>query len=179
MTGSPELDWVLRELASLSAHGLAPVLFGGWAKELLAAWPGGPHDDLDVLVRARQIDELDAFILARGGQPFAPKRHPHKRAYVVSGILVELFLVTADRDDLVTDFYGRYRRVWTAPISRPLVVAGRRIELATPDTIVAYERDHRYVQDALFATQPGLRAAIAGSYGSDYLQCRHPFPTPR
>lgn len=181
MTSSPGIDWVLGELASLTQHGLAPVLFGGWAKELRARelradWPDDPHEDLDVLVRADHIDELDSYITDRSVQPFTPKRHPHKRAYLTSGMLVEMFLVTADRDGLVTDFYGSYRRVWTDPISRPLVVAGRCIDVATPDTIVAYERDHRRVQDAWFATQPGLRAQIASVYGEGYLPCRHPFP---
>lgn len=178
MNGSPGIGWVLGELASLTRYGLAPVLFGGWAKELLAGWPDDPHEDLDVLVRADQIGELDAYILDRGVPPFAPKRHPHKRAYVTAGMLVELFLVTTARDGLVTDFYGKYRRVWTDPISQPLVVAGRCIDVATPDTIVAYERDHRQVQDAWFATRPGLRAQVSSVYSAGYLPCRHPFPVP-
>jgi hypothetical protein len=173
---APSLEWVLQELASLAAHGLRPILFGGWAKQLLGRWPGGPHQDLDVLVRAQRIEELDAYLAARRAQPFSPKRHPHKRGYLLAGTLVELFLVSQQGDELVTDFYGGYRRVWPAPISSELVVSGQPIELATPATILAYERDHRHVQDALFASQPGLREQLLGSYGLDYVPCRHPFP---
>jgi hypothetical protein len=176
--GGPTVEWVIGELAALGAHGLSPVLFGGWAKELLGGWTGGRHGDLDVLVRARRIDELDACIRARGGEPLAGKRHPHKRAYVSAGTLVELFLVTAEGSDLVTDFYGRYRRVWSPPISAPMVVAGQRIEVATAATIVGYERDHRLVQDALFACQPGLRPPAAELDESGHVPCRHPFGRP-
>lgn len=176
--GGPTLGWVLAELAALRTHDLAPVLFGGWAKELLAGWTGGPHRDLDVLVRARRIGELDAYIRARGGEPFTLKRHPHKRAYFSAGPLVELFLVIAEGNDLVTDFYGRYRRVWAPPVSAPLVVSGQRIEVATPATIAGYERDHRHVQDALFACRPDLRPPAAELDESGHVPCRHPFARP-
>jgi hypothetical protein len=167
-----ELTTVLEELAALTRAGLEPVLFGGWAKELLGIHPAWPHDDLDVLVTSSGIDGLEQFIVTRGAEPFAPKRHAHKRAYESAGMLVELFLVRHEDGQLVTDFYGRYRRVWSRPVGRPLRLAGRTLSVATPDTISAYERDHRRVQDAMFAAHPGLREEFIRRYGQPYIPGR-------
>jgi hypothetical protein len=174
-----ELDHVLGELAALRNAGLEPVLFGGWAKELLGmeAWP---HGDLDVLVRAADIHELDAYIARRGAEPIAAKRHPHKRAYTVDGHATELFLLVGEDGELVTDFYGRYRRAWPEPLSRPLRIAGRTIEVATEQTIIDYERDHHRIQDAMFAAHPGLRDEFIRSYGRAYIPGRRLLaPEPR
>jgi len=170
-----DLAWVLGELESLAGHGLEPVLFGGWAKELLGAWPPWRHEDLDVLVRAPTIDRLGAYIAARGAEPCAAKRHPHKRAYQLDGTLVELFLVLTEHGTPVTHFYGRYRREWPEPLSRPLLVGGRTVEVATPATIIAYEGDHHRVQDALYAIHPGLQEEFIRRYGERYVPLRRPF----
>jgi hypothetical protein len=173
----PTLAWVLDELALLADYRLAPVLFGGWSKELLGVWTAATHEDLDILVRAEDIAQLDAYIAARGADPFAPKRHAHKRAYLEGGRLVELFLMCPDGQGYVTDFYGRYRRVWPAPISRRVTVSGRCVEVASAETVIAYERDHWQVQEALYATHPELRGELRRIYGVEYAPCRHPFPT--
>jgi hypothetical protein len=166
---------VVDELAAMRGHGLAPVLFGGWAKELLAAWPPGqPHEDLDVLVVARDMAALDAFVAARAVVPF--KRHAHKLGYLRAGRLVEMVLVTPTAQGLVTDFYGSYRRRWLAPLSCDAPFAGHTEAVATPANIAAYERDHPHIQDALYAAQPELRAEFDRRYGSARIPCRNPFP---
>jgi hypothetical protein len=168
------LDWVLDELAVMRGHGLAPVLFGGWAKELLGAWPDEPHDDLDVLVVAEDTGDLDAFIAARGATPFRHKRHAHKRAYLDRDRLVELFLVRPAPAGLVTDFYGHYRRSWLSPLARDVGVGDHTVAVATPRNIAAYEGDHARVQDALYASRPELRAEVVRRHGSARIPCRNP-----
>jgi hypothetical protein len=175
-TATSTLDWVLDELDLIRRDGLAPVLFGGWAKELLGAWPAEPHDDLDVLVVADEIAELDAFVAGRAATPFHAKRHAHKRAYLDRGRLVELFLVRPEAGALVTDFYDRYRRPWLSPLAMDLSIGARTVAVATPRNITAYEADHAHVQDALYAAHPDVRAEFVRRYGSARIPCRNPFP---
>jgi hypothetical protein len=62
------------------------------------AWVAG-DDSLHVDGLVAELDEI-------GG-----KRFPHKRAFVLDGVMVELFLVQRDADGLFTTFWGT-RRNW-------------------------------------------------------------------
>jgi hypothetical protein len=169
------LDWVVAELARLDDAGLRPVLFGGWAKQLHGAWPPAPHGDLDVLVHAGSPAPIDAYIAARGADAYAPKAHPHKRAYVADGHLVELFAVGGSPDAPVTDFYGHYARPWPTPLATAHTLpGGRTIQLASAPVIAGYEADHHRIQDALHCATPGLRDELIARYGTPYAPCRHP-----
>ncbi|TDO59971.1 hypothetical protein EV651_108319 [Kribbella sp. VKM Ac-2571] len=44
------------------------------------------------------------------------KRFPHKRAFEIDGIMVELFLVQTDATGPFTDFWGVARHDWPADV---------------------------------------------------------------
>jgi hypothetical protein len=167
---------VLDELDEIARRGTHPVLFGGWAKELHGASTRRPHRDLDVLIVGRHISDLDALCASGNRIPLAPKRHVHKRAYTLDGVLVELLLVVADRDGLVTDFYGHYARPWLSPLDVEVGVGDRRVAVASAPNIAAYDRDHTHVQDAMFAAYPWVRAQYRARFGTTYAPNRNPFP---
>lgn len=171
------LEHVHEVLDALDASGLSPCLFGGWAKELHGVWEHGAHGDIDILVRADDIAALDAFLRAGSLPEFLPKRHVHKRAYWHRGILVELFHLRPAPDGTTTDFYGQFVRPWRSPLACTLQASdGRRIEVATADNIIAYERDHPRIQDAFYAAFPAIRAEIEQRYGDLRMPYRKFFP---
>lgn len=104
-----------RVLEELEAERLAPLVFGGWAGELLGLEPVRPHKDIDLLVGA-EADSVDAFVAER--HEVQAKRFSHKRAFVEDGELVELFLV--DPATGTTKFWDRLVVEW--PSLEPVIV---------------------------------------------------------
>jgi hypothetical protein len=107
-----DLRFVKRVLALLADEGIAAWVFGGWAEELLGQLV--PADDRRAVDRLlERLEEIPA------------KRLDHKRAFVLHGVMVELFLVRRDDEGLFTSFWG-VRRPWpgdTLDDDRPLPVA--------------------------------------------------------
>ncbi|WP_437295552.1 nucleotidyltransferase domain-containing protein [Sorangium sp. So ce426] len=161
----PTWDAVVRELDDLRAFGLDAVLFGGWAKELLAGWRYGPHEDIDLLVVCSEIDRIDAFVRASGRAPFAAKRHAHKRAYRSEGVLVEALHVVPAADGWTTRFFARHVHRWQTPLARDVALGERRIAVVTADNVRAYEREHHLVEAAFYAEHPQFEAEIRARYG--------------
>jgi hypothetical protein len=118
-----DLRFVERTRSLLADEGIEAWVFGGWAEELLGLAAPRPHGDLDLLVAAddwRAVDRL----LERLDEIEA-KRFEHKRASVLDGVMVELFLVRCDGEGLFTSFWG-VRRPWpedTLDDGGPLPVA--------------------------------------------------------
>jgi hypothetical protein len=107
-------------------------VFGGWAEELLGIGPARAHGDIDLLVLANGWSAVDELLTELDEIP--AKRFPHKRAFVLDGVMVELFLVRRDDDALFTTFWGE-RREWPAdtldddgpiPVALAAAVAGYR-----------------------------------------------------
>lgn len=73
---------------------------------------------------------MDEF-LARGDvQEIVAKRFPHKRAFEVDGVMVELFLVQSDEAGWFTDFWGVARHDWPADVFE-VEAGGLRVASAT------------------------------------------------
>jgi len=129
-----DLQFVERTLSLLADEGIEARVFGGWAEELLGLAEPRPHGDLDLLVAGddwRGVDRL----LERLDEIEA-KRFEHKRAFVLEGVTVELFLVRRDDAGLFTSFWD-VRRPWPddtldddgeLPLASAAAVAGYRAQ---------------------------------------------------
>lgn len=161
------LEQVWVELDAVSAAGLTPIVFGGWAKEWLGGWTHGPHGDLDLLIVAESIDPIDAFVQRHVP---APGKQPqvHKRTYRCPGGHVELVLVESSAAGLSTNCYGHHVHHWQAPLGCAVNVEARRPIVATPGNIVAYERNYRRVEQAFHRAWPDVHADLVRTYGDPY-----------
>ncbi len=100
-------------------------LFGGWAEEVRGLAAPRAHADVDLLYAADDWRRVDALIDARGLDEIRPKRLGHKRAFVLDGTMVELFLVKRDaRGTLYTEFWG-VRHEWPSDTLDKLGLASR------------------------------------------------------
>ena len=120
--GGPEVavndTTFLMKVTSLLDDALVNVwLFGGWAEELQGLAPARGHRDVDLLYPAQDFDRVDALIRT---EPvlveIVAKRFAHKRAFLLDGVMVELFLVRADADGYCTDLPGGVTHRWPADV---------------------------------------------------------------
>lgn len=169
------IEQVWLELHQMSTHGLAPIVFGGWAKEWLGVWPHGAHGDLDVLIPGDDIGRLDAFARLRD-QPPGKRPHPHKRAYRCEGGIVELMLIEPSAGGFITNCYGHHQHHWQSPLGRAVRVGLHQPMVATPANIVAYERDYRRIEQAFFTAYPDLHAALVREHGDPHAPYDKFFP---
>ena len=92
-----DLDFVVRAVDLLWSRGIRTWVFGGWGEELRGLAPPREHADLDLLYPARDWDRVDELRL----DWVDAKRLPWKRAFVLEGTVVELFLVERDERGVV------------------------------------------------------------------------------
>jgi hypothetical protein len=127
-----------RVVALLGGAGVEIWIFGGWAEELLGLSDPREHADVDLLYVAEDWSGVDAFLVEMA--EVTAKRFPHKRAFVLDGVLVELLLVQRDRDGYFSRFPAIDYR-WP-----PDVVAEHgRLPVAGRESVVAYRNDHHVV----------------------------------
>lgn len=104
-----DLFYVQRVMTLLEAQGIVTWLFGGWAEELHGLIPPRVHQDVDLLYRGDSFAPVDRYLRAGEVQEITAKRFPHKRAFMLDGVMTEIFLV---RPDLTADFWGWMHYVW-------------------------------------------------------------------
>lgn len=102
-----DLAFVERAVGLLDAHGIGTWIFGGWGEELRGLIRPREHVDLDLLYPAADWSEVDALPL----DWVEGKRFPWKRAFVLEGTTVELFLVQRDERGWFTELKRR-RHDW-------------------------------------------------------------------
>jgi hypothetical protein len=141
-----DLPLLLRVLAMLRAAGLAPLVSGGWAEELLRLVEPRVHRDIDLLLSANSFAGLDR-LLAEGSGAFAEiraKRFAHKRAFLFEGVMVELTLVESGQDGPVTLFWGDVVFRWLTPLAaaEPLTVGGVSVVVVSVANLMHYRQMH-------------------------------------
>lgn len=115
-----------RVVSLLFGHGVDTWVFGGWAEEIRALSQPREHRDIDLLYPAHDFGRVDALFRQGALREIAGKRFPHKRAFELDGVMVELLLVRRDGARLYTDFWAAVRHVWpddTLSTARGLRVA--------------------------------------------------------
>ena len=132
-----DLAFVERAVGLLDAHNIETWIFGGWGEELRGLIRPREHVDLDVLYPAADwsaVDELP-FDWIEG------KRFPWKRAFILEGTTVELFLV--QRDD-----HGWYTALKRRRHDWPENVLATNGELRIASTAALASFRHSYRVDA-------------------------------
>ena len=128
-------------VADLSGAGLRPLVFGGWAEQLLGLTPPRSHSDIELLVIA-EAPAVDVFVSEH--QEIVQKRFSHKRAYVQDGVMVELFLVDRSEDVETTTFWNT--RLWKWPRPEPVMVDG--LPVAPAGALAAYRTQYEDIAAA-------------------------------
>ena len=101
-----DVDFLRWVTAFLATRGIETWIFGGWGEELRGLIRPRDHVDVDLLYPAEswhQVDGLDLKFVEG-------KRFPWKRAFVLDGVTVELFLVRRDEQGWYTDLRRRRHR---------------------------------------------------------------------
>lgn len=122
-------------ISDLVEAGISALVFGGWAEELQAMATARPHRDIDLLLIDPGDTVLEEFLSKR--HEIKEKRFSHKRALVVSGVLIELFIARRKGDELVTCFWDQL--LWKWPRGLEATVAD--LPVASEPALVAYRRD--------------------------------------
>ncbi len=139
------LDFLNRVLARLQRAGFAPLVFGGWAEELLGLSPARAHRDIDLLLPATSFAALDRFLgsaAAEDWREIAAKRFAHKRALLAEGVMVEFTLVEPGP---VTHFWGDVEFRWLLPLAHDGTIAIDGVTLPTVSAanLLRYRELHR------------------------------------
>jgi hypothetical protein len=132
-----DLAFVERAVGLLDAHGVETWIFGGWGEELRGLIRPREHADLDVLYPAADWGAVDALPL----DWIEGKRFPWKRAFLLEGTMVELFLVQHDERGWYTELKRR-RHDW------PENVLATNGELRIASTAALASFRHSYRVDA-------------------------------
>jgi aminoglycoside-2''-adenylyltransferase len=106
-----DLAFVERAVALLASKGVDAWVFGGWAEELRGLIKPREHVDLDLLYPAEDWSIVDNLFL----DWVEGKRFDWKRAFMLEGITVELFLVQYDARGWFTQLERR-RHNWPANV---------------------------------------------------------------
>ena len=78
---------------------------------------------------------MDRWVIDRSCPLIPEKRLPHKRAFILNGVMVELFLVQRDEKGYYTDFWGHARHRWPG---QKIVTVVKSWPLATPEVLESY-----------------------------------------
>jgi len=102
-----DLKFVDRAVSLLSSKGVDTWVFGGWGEELRGLIKPRKHADVDLLYPADDWRVVDDLYL----DWVDAKRFPWKRAFMLEGIMVELFLARYDARGWYTQLERR-RHDW-------------------------------------------------------------------
>jgi hypothetical protein len=89
-------DLPRRAVRMVEDAGFHAALVGGWSRELTGLNPPWEHSDIDLIVTDADIDALDAWLSTQ--DEIALKRFPHKRAFLLDDVMVEIHLLCRRTD---------------------------------------------------------------------------------
>jgi len=138
-----DLDFLRSVVALLAGWGVDTWVFGGWAEEIHGLSPPREHEDIDLLYVAADFDRVDALCHEGAVTEIVAKRFPHKRALVIDGVMVELFLVQRDGVGMHTDFWASVRLDWPSNT----LSTQRGIPVASESALAAFRMDHARVHE--------------------------------
>lgn len=129
-----DVAFVERAVSLLASKGVDTWLFGGWGEELRGLIYPRPHAGLDLLYPAEHWDGVDALRL----DWIEAKRLAWKRAFVLEGIMIELFLVERDERGWFTQLKRR-RHDWPANV----FVHSGRLPVASTAALASFRHSYR------------------------------------
>jgi Aminoglycoside-2''-adenylyltransferase len=130
-----DLLFVERAQSLLRDRGIETWIFGGWGEELRGLIRPREHADLDLLYPSETWEEVDGLT----GLDWVPgKRRPWKRAFVLDGAMIELFLVRRDRQGWYTALQRRVHR-WPENV----VASSGHLRVASTAALASYRHSYR------------------------------------
>jgi hypothetical protein len=129
-----DLAFVERAVGLLASKGIDTWVFGGWGEDLRGLILPREHADLDLLYAAEDWNEVDAVYLDWNES----KRYPWKRAFVLEGIAVEMFLVQRDGRGWYTQLKRR-RHDWP----ENLLGSNGHLPVASTAALASYRHSYR------------------------------------
>jgi hypothetical protein len=151
------LAFLLDCIQRFADAGIATWVAGGWAEELWGLIDPRPHGDIDLLYPAHDFTALDRTIASHSDLcEIVPKRFSHKRAILLHGVMIELFLLEPLDAGYATNFFdGRCSLHWPADaLGWRTTATGVRVPVALPHALRAFRQHfpahqrayHAYVQ---------------------------------
>lgn len=150
MTERNDLTFVRGVLSFLADLGMRVWIFGGWAEELRGIVPPRKHADIDLVFPADDFALIDDAIRAGQLTEIGGKRFPHKRAFVLGDVMVEMLLVEEDGHGLHTDFWGRIRHDWPAD----LLGYANGLPVASARALSDYRRHYQLLRAGVTEAEP-------------------------
>lgn len=135
-----DLNLVKRVVAELTSYDLEVVVFGGWAEELLGIIDSRAHKDIDLLLIDSDFTGLESYLENTSYKEIKEKRFEHKRAFLIEGVMIELFLVEHDTKGHFTKFWGK-RYDWPEKISQEI----DDLSVASAEMTRAYRADYEKI----------------------------------
>ena len=130
-----DLTFVEEAQTLLRGLGIETWIFGGWGEELRGLIRPREHADLDLLYPSETWEEVDGLT----GLDWVPgKRRPWKRAFVLDGTMIELFLVRRDRQGWYTALQRRVHR-WPENV----VASSGHLRVASTAALASYRHSYR------------------------------------
>ena len=129
-----DLHFVERAVLLLASKGVDAWVFGGWGEELRGLIKPREHVDLDLLYPAEDWSSVDSLYL----DWIDGKRFDWKRAFLLEGVAVELFLVRYDESGWYTQLERR-RHNWPTNVFADT----GRIPVASTAALAGYRHSYR------------------------------------
>lgn len=135
-----DLPFLITTIELLENQGINTILFGGWAEEMTGVIKPRAHKDIDLLYISNDFSKVDSFIKKnKGVKEIEEKRFPHKRAFFLNGIMVELILIEQKQEIYITNFWNLYSFTWPLILSHRIYINEKfSINVADPDIIEFY-----------------------------------------
>ncbi len=152
--------FVARAIETLRDQGLDVWLFGGWAEEMLGLAEPWPHGDIDLLYLGQDFGGVDELVDRQAW--VVVKRLPHKRAFELDGVTVDVFLVRSDEQGYYSEFF-ELRHSWPDDVfasSTGLAIASTT---SVRDFPAAFRRLAELHEERLARAQSGDDEASAAS----------------
>ena len=131
-------------LSMFAQLGFTAALCGGWAEQAFGLTGQREHRDIDLVIEADDFSHIDRLFSCGSLQKeIVAKRSAHKRAFIVSGTMVEMYLVQHHANQFVTLFWGDVRHTWLDPLVTETWLDGASVWAVTQQNLVRFRRSHQ------------------------------------
>lgn len=132
-----------RLVQELRKNGLNIIIFGGWSVELQKLKEPWKHSDIDLLLVDNTFNSLNRLVNERCWK--ICKSYNHKKAFLIDGVMVEVFLVMPEEKRFITRFVGSggsYDFVWPKELFVNKTLGGASYQLASKASMDKYFNEH-------------------------------------
>ncbi len=142
-----DLEFLRKVIDRLNHSQIKTWIFGGWGEELQGLIQPRKHHDIDLLYPAKDFTLLENFMSEYEDiEEIIGKRFPHKRAFFLEDIVIELFLVESDAEKHMTNLYGRYPYRWPDDTFDYVIECQQNLlNIGSVSALKAYRKDYELI----------------------------------